>query len=72
MKAKNKDFSGAASEQLRFCKVCHCELPSKHRGKKCDACNRESAKRWRELGTAALGTLGLAALAVVPKITKKK
>ena len=72
-KADNTEISIA-----QYCKnkACACELTSNNKGKYCDKCRRERAKKVQEAGTT-VGGIALAVIALVPgikeigKFTKK-
>ena len=79
MKAKKIKKAGNTEISIvQYCKnkACACELPSNNKGKYCDKCRRERAKKVREAGTT-IGGIALAAIALVPglkeigKFTKK-
>ncbi len=79
MKAKKiKKADNTEMPIIQYCKnkSCACELPSNNKGKYCDKCRRERAKKIRETGTT-IGGIALAAIALVPglkeigKFTKK-
>ena len=79
MKAKKiKKAGNTEIPSIQYCKnkSCGCELPSNNKGKYCDKCRRERAKKIRETGTT-IGGIALAAIALVPglkeigKFTKK-
>ncbi len=64
MKAKKIRKAGNTEISIiQYCKnkACACELPSTNKGKYCDKCRRERAKKVREAGT----TVGGIALAVI-------
>lgn len=63
---KAKEYS------VRYCEKCGCPLPSEHKQKYCDSCNREDANKWRNIFSIVFGLLAMIGLKIgLPRIIKK-
>lgn len=71
MKFKKSELR-AEEDLVRYCSKCRTELPSNHKQKNCDSCNREDANKMRNGIFAVIGSgLILLGKVVLPKIIKK-
>lgn len=73
MKFKKGELK-AEEDLVRYCSKCGCPLPSNHKQKKCDSCNREDASKLHNLISIVLAGLGGVygfGKFVLPKIIKK-
>ncbi len=72
MKLKKRE-SRAEEDLARYCAKCGTPLPSNHKQKNCDSCNREDSDNFRKGVAIAVGTPVLIGLVkrVLPKIIKK-